>query len=151
MTIAPKGLPGPVRALLLAQIWVSPKRFVASKISMKAILIATAPLILLVGCQASHPNPTPEQIRQDAAKATSAAVTDVKAAAQGVKDGLQKKEPVNLNTASLGDLETLPGVDDTTAQKILDRRPYDTPSDLMKKHVVSKDEYDRISDRVIAR
>ncbi|HUB29331.1 MAG TPA: helix-hairpin-helix domain-containing protein [Terracidiphilus sp.] len=118
---------------------------------MKTILLAIAPLILLVGCQQSNPNPSPEKIRQDAAKATSTAVEDVKAAAQGVKEGLQKKEPVNLNTASLGELETLPGIDDAAAQKILERRPYSEPSDLVKKHAVSKDEYDRISDRVIAR
>jgi DNA uptake protein ComE-like DNA-binding protein len=117
---------------------------------MKKTLLAIVPLILLIGCQPSNPNPTPAQIRQDAAKATSTAVSDVKAAAKGVQDGLKKKDTVNLNTASLGDLETLPGIDDATAQKVLDRRPYNAPSDLVKKHVVSKEEFDRISDRVIA-
>jgi DNA uptake protein ComE-like DNA-binding protein len=118
---------------------------------MKITLLAIAPLIFLAGCTPANHNPSPEQIRQDAAKATSTAVNDVKAAAQGVKEGLQKKEPVNLNTASLGELETLPGINDVTAQKILDRRPYGEPSDLVKKHAVSKEEYDRISDRVMAR
>jgi DNA uptake protein ComE-like DNA-binding protein len=108
-------------------------------------------LFCLVGCTTSTPNPTPDQIRQEAAKATRSAVSDMKAAAKGVSDGLRRKEPLNLNTASLGELESLPGIDESTAQKIIDRRPYDTSSDLVKKHVVSKAEYDQIAVRVTAR
>jgi competence protein ComEA len=40
--------------------------------------------------------------------------------------------PVNLNTASLKDLEELPGVGETTAKKIVAGRPYSSVDDLAK-------------------
>ena len=63
-----------------------------------------------------------------------------------------KKSPmVDLNSASKEDLMTLPGVDDATAQKIIDNRPYKMKSDLKKKSVVTADEYSKISGKVIAK
>ena len=35
-------------------------------------------------------------------------------------------------------------------RKIIDGRPYDDPSDLVKKRVVSKSEYDRIAGKIVA-
>lgn len=118
---------------------------------MKRFLFGSVALLWLAGCTSSQTNPSPDQIRQDTAKATSTAVRDMKAAAKGVADGLKQNGPLNLNTASLGDLENLPGIDEAGAQKILNHRPYDSSSDLVKKHVVSKAEYDRIADKVTAR
>jgi DNA uptake protein ComE-like DNA-binding protein len=115
---------------------------------MNRSLLAIGVVFCLVGCTTTQSNPSPDQIRRDAAKATSTAVRDVTAAAKGVADGLKQKGALNLNTASMGDLETLPGIDDARAQKIIDRRPYDTSDDLVKKHVLSKAEYDRIADKV---
>ncbi|HEY6490336.1 MAG: helix-hairpin-helix domain-containing protein [Terracidiphilus sp.] len=119
---------------------------------MTRFLFVPLVLFCLAGCTRTQSSPTPEQIRQNTAKATSTAVTDMKAAAKGVADGLKlQQDQVNLNTASLGALEALPGIDEAAAQRIIDRRPYDSSSDLVKKHVVSKAEYDRIADKVTAR
>ena len=119
---------------------------------MKRIFFATIALLGLVGC--NRANPSPETIRHDTAKATNEAVADAKAVAKGVADGLkQQKGPkgaVDINKASADDLETLPGVDAVRAQKIIDGRPYEDPSDLRKRHIVTTAEYDRISGQVVA-
>lgn len=120
---------------------------------MKRILIGSIALLCLVGCY-NQPNPSPETIRQDTAKATSEAVRDAKAVAKGVADGLkQQKGPkgaVDINSASASDLETLPGIDALRAQKIIDGRPYKDPSDLERRHIVGTSEYDRISGQLVA-
>ncbi|HEX4285173.1 MAG TPA: helix-hairpin-helix domain-containing protein [Terracidiphilus sp.] len=121
---------------------------------MKTIVLGTIALLGLVGC-ATQSNPTPDQIRENTAKATSEVVRDTKAIAKGVADGIKqqtgKDHRINVNKASTDDLKTLPGVDDARARKIIDGRPYDDTSDLVKKHVVSGAEYDRIADKISTR
>jgi DNA uptake protein ComE-like DNA-binding protein len=122
---------------------------------MKAMLLGTIALLCLAGC--SQANPSPETIRRDTAKATSEAITDAKAVAKGVADGVKQHQDhgsggtstgININSASVNDLESLPGVDAVRARRIIDGRPYDDPSDLVKKRVVSKAEYDRIAGQI---
>lgn len=45
---------------------------------------------------------------------------------------------VNVNTATLVELETLPGVGPVIAQRIVDNRPYVTPDDLLKVRGIGK-------------
>ena len=112
-------------------------------------------LLGLVGCNNTVSNPSPDQIRENTAKATSEVVRDTKAVAKGVADGIKQQagndHRMDINKASAEDLKTLPGVDDARARKIMDARPYSDSSDLVKKHVVSGAEYDRISDKITAR
>jgi DNA uptake protein ComE-like DNA-binding protein len=119
---------------------------------MKRIFFGTTVLLCLVGC--NQANPSPETIRHDTAKATSEAVIDAKAVAKGVADGLKQrrdsKGSVDINKASADDLDALPGIDAGRARKIIDGRPYDDPSDLQKRHIVAKAEYDRISGQLVA-
>lgn len=115
----------------------------------------TLPLLTLLGCS---PNPkTPDQIRQDAANLTTqatreaqTAAQDAKAAVQGIQDGVKSAIPLNLNTASETDLETLPGVGAAEAAKIISNRPYNSSDDLVSRHLMSQAAYDRISSRVMA-
>jgi DNA uptake protein ComE-like DNA-binding protein len=121
---------------------------------MKTMLVVGGVVLLgLVGCNTQPTNPTPEQIRANTAKATSEVVRDTKAVAKGIEDGVKqqtgKMRPIDVNRASADDLKSLPGVDDVQAQRIINDRPYDETSDLVKKHAVSKTEYDRISDKVV--
>ena len=57
----------------------------------------------------------------------------------------------SFNKASEKDLETLPGIDETAARRIVAERPYESGGELVKKHVISRAEYDRIADKIVAR
>src|SRR5882762_31892 len=122
---------------------------------MKRLILTTVSLLALAGCNQNQK--TPEQIRQDAANATSSATRaadvaakDAKAAVEGVQEGLKAGRPVNINTASRDDLTALPGLNGATADKIINGRPYSSPSDLLDRHLVSRAEYDRIAPRINA-
>jgi hypothetical protein len=56
---------------------------------------------------------------------------------------------VNINKASKADLVAV-GVDDATAQKIIDGRPYTMKSQLVSKKIVDKATYTKISAKIIA-
>jgi hypothetical protein len=110
-------------------------------------------LALTLGCTNSPNSPTPEHIRHDTAVATSTVAQDLKGAAEGVRDGLHNTahpDAVNINTASRPALETLPGVDPVVANLIIHHRPYAAPEDLVKKHVLTRDQYNQLSSRVTA-
>lgn len=116
---------------------------------MKSALACT---FLLLGLAACTPQQrTPDQIRQETANATHEAAQDAKAMAKGVVEGLKEKGPININKASADDLKTLPGIDDAAAQRIINDRPYADSSELAKRHVISRAEYDRIAGKVTAR
>ena len=91
---------------------------------------------------------SPDEIRRETANATSTAARDAKAVAQGVADGLKHSHTVNINKASDKDLETLPGIDESAANRIIGNRPYDDSYDLVKKHVISKSDYDHLADKI---
>lgn len=115
-------------------------------------LICGVFVLMLAGC---NQNQTPEQVRQETAKATATAAKDAKAVAEGVADGLKSKvgtagTQVNINTATADELKTLPDVDEVRARRIIVNRPYDHADDLVKKHVINQAEYDRISSQITA-
>jgi DNA uptake protein ComE-like DNA-binding protein len=75
-----------------------------------------------------------------------------KAAVEGIREGLSTSDaPVNVNSASKTKLQTLPGVDEETADRIIRGRPYHTNDSLRKRGVVSLDEYKEIKDKVVVR
>lgn len=116
---------------------------------MKRILISMLGLLVTIGC--SSASRSPDAIRQNTAAATAAAARDAKAVAQGVFQGLKEKGPLNINRATAEELETLPGVEAATARRIIAGRPYTNSVELLKRHIVTKPEYDRIANRITAR
>lgn len=57
-------------------------------------------------------------------------------------------ENININTASLGELDKLSGVGPVTAQKIIDGRPYQGVEELITKKVLSRALYEKIKDKI---
>lgn len=81
------------------------------------------------------------------------AARDTRAIAAGVRAGLHTPsadKPVNVNSASREELETLPGVSAVTARRIEEHRPYAHARDLVSKGAVSAEEYQRIAGEVTA-
>jgi DNA uptake protein ComE-like DNA-binding protein len=121
----------------------------ASKLGMKRALLFSLVLVALTACTPERRSP--DAIREDTKKATSEATRDVKAVAQGVAEGLKDGGTINLNNAPADKLQTLPGIDRDAAIRIINGRPYDDAYDMVKKHAISKDEYDKISGKVTAK
>lgn len=55
---------------------------------------------------------------------------------------------VDINTATLGELDKLPGIGPTYGQNIIDHRPYSNKEELLSKGVLKKNVYEKIKDRV---
>jgi hypothetical protein len=55
---------------------------------------------------------------------------------------------LDLNTASLEELRMVPGINEATAKKILENRPYARADELVTKKVLSKAAYDSIKEHV---
>jgi len=127
------------------------------------ILTFISGALLLCGCSQQDTAKT----RQEAQKATEKlkqeskvaaveikkgakeAAAQTKAAVQGVRDGLNTPDkPVNINSASKAELQTLPGVDEETADRIIKGRPYHTTDEVGAKGVVSPEEFNAIKGKI---
>jgi competence protein ComEA len=57
---------------------------------------------------------------------------------------------LDINAASQQELEALPGIGPATSAKIVEGRPYRAKSDLLKRKIVSRSEYDKIKEEIVA-
>jgi len=81
----------------------------------------------------------------------SAALAAVLAvAACGLLPGHRATPPaaVDVNRASRGTLERLPGITPSMARRIIEGRPYQDPEELVARGILTERELHRISDRV---
>ncbi len=62
----------------------------------------------------------------------------------------QKVSPVDINSASLKDLEALKGIGPAYAAKIVAGRPYSGKDDLLNRKIIPAATYAKISDKIVA-
>jgi competence protein ComEA len=55
---------------------------------------------------------------------------------------------VNINTGTITELDSLDGIGPSTAQKIIDSRPYNTTTDLLKVSGIGQATYDKFKDNI---
>ncbi|MBV8632726.1 MAG: helix-hairpin-helix domain-containing protein [Silvibacterium sp.] len=152
----------------ISQLW---NKFCAGAVAALALTVCVS---WLSGCNTNNTPQSDQQLKDQAAKTTEQvkqgaqqAAADAKVAAAnaerkvddiaaGVKEGMKsdaKPSPsgtVDINSASASQLETLPGISESRARRIIDNRPYPSPHDLVSKGVVSEAEYSRISGKIVA-
>ena len=58
---------------------------------------------------------------------------------------------VDINMATLAELDTLPGVGPATAQRIIDGRPYGSIEDLMRVKGIGQATFDKLKERITVR
>jgi competence protein ComEA len=61
-----------------------------------------------------------------------------------------KADLIDINSASKERLLTLPGIDESRAQEIIDKRPYKKKDELKKKKIVPEEVYKQIADKITA-
>ena len=109
---------------------------------IRSILIASS-LALGIGlapvAQAETPSPAP-------AKATTAPTPSSHTKSTSAKSS--KPAHIDLNSASREQLMTLPGIDEMTADKIVQARPFKSKDELRSKGIVTKAEYDKLASHV---
>ena len=115
------------------------------KLSAVVLLIPVA----LAGC--TPHDRSPDEIRRQTAHATSTAARDGKAVVQGMVEGVKQQLTININRSSANDLSSLPGIDDATANRIVAHRPYTDSYDLVKRHIITKAQYDSIASKIESR
>jgi len=93
-----------------------------------------------------------EQVYVPTADEVAAGVVSPPAAPGGVSSGADAGGLVDINRASAAELDALPGVGPSTAQKIVDDReangPFSTPEDLMRVTGIGAKKFDALKDLV---
>ena len=122
------------------------------RIRMIAASLAAAGLILiLTGCFSCSVKQNPQQLKEKTAETTAALKSDAKAVASGVREGWSRDKPLDINHATKAQLESLPGISAATADRIIANRPYARRDDLLSQGILTRREYERISDQLTAK
>jgi len=121
------------------------KRQKRIQIPMKVSSILSVCALLLAGCYDSN---NTRSLQEHTADATAAAKRSAGAIARGVVEGLTRRGPLDINKASEKDLAQLPGVTPAQVQAIIAGRPYDNTSQLVKRRILTKAQYEQIRSQI---
>jgi DNA uptake protein ComE-like DNA-binding protein len=117
-------------------------------LSSKYWFVVIALLVVFTGCTKKQ---NPEELKEKTARATAQLKSDAKAVVAGVREGWNRDNPLNVNTATKDELMSLPGVTAAEADAVIEGRPYDDPGELVKRGILPKNDYDKIADRLTAK
>ena len=118
---------------------------------MVKIINAFAVVLLLLAVGCTSQNPSPDEVREKTAQATSDIKRDAQAVAQGVREGWNRDNPLDLNRASKDQLLSLPGMSSEAADRVIAGRPYSNAHELLSRRAISEQEYAKIRDQVTAK
>jgi DNA uptake protein ComE-like DNA-binding protein len=104
---------------------------------LASLAILSAPAAQTGGSAAPQPKPVAEQ---KAAAGEQKAVEKPKAA-----------EKIDINSASVEQLQTLKGIGPVRSEAIVKGRPYKGKDDLVRRKIVPQSVYDGIKDQIIAK
>ena len=114
-------------------------------------LVSLLAIVLVLGLAGCTPNQDPQELKEKTARATAELKVDAKAVAAGVREGWSRDKPLNVNTATREQLISLPHMTGAEADAVIAGRPYDDPSQLVTRRVLSQGKYDKIADRLTAK
>jgi len=73
---------------------------------------------------------------------------DYNSPGRGIASNAPTDNKININSATIEELDTLPGVGKVTAQKIIDNRPFGALEELLNKKIVNKSIFENIKDLI---
>ena len=100
--------------------------------------------LALAGCLSNNPN----AVKEHTADLTAAAKRNAGQVVQGVFEGLTRKGPLDLNTASTREFEKLPGITPELSRAMVAGRPYASASDLVGRRILTRAQFGRIRAQV---
>ncbi len=118
---------------------------------MVKIILSFVVVSLLLAAACTSQKPSPDEVREKTGQATSDIKRDAQALAQGVKEGWNRDQPLDVNKATKEQLLSLPGMNGESADRIIAGRPYSSSSELVSRRAISQQEYDTIRDKVTAK
>ena len=88
------------------------------------------------------------QILKDGAKIYIPKEDETNSSSLGVVAGEKTAGLININSASLSELDALPDIGAVRAQKILDNRPYSAIEELVEKKVITQTIFEKIKEKI---
>ena len=116
--------------------------------------LALAAAALLPGSDLAWAADSKAPAAQAAASQTSPGAKGAMAArpaASAAQQAAARRKLVDINRAGQAELMTLPGIGEAQAQKIIAGRPYGSKSHLASHHVLERETYLALSDRIVAK